>query len=243
MLRRTGKRGSPRRQAEAPTDTHLSKITREHARGLVSWPTVDNHQVPTLDELIVFVHIPKTTGETMKIALFNAVGYQFNPEWFASPALSHPATPPPLPTPRPTVPPRHVLLCTLVQPRVVCHTSRGVQYGAHGAYRYSAAAGPVSPVLHTPAHPRHELLRGKPFANPLLYHFPPFSTQSGVQSLQSGAIHTSMHTIMHTIMIALTQPCRVGRMDAQDHHQNDEDHGPPHPWPLPGDSMNNPSQS
>ena len=37
--------------------------------------------VPTADDLIVFVHIPRTSGETLKISLFNDLSYQFNPEW------------------------------------------------------------------------------------------------------------------------------------------------------------------
>jgi len=37
--------------------------------------------VPTGEDLIVFVHIPRTSGETLKISLFNDVAYQFNPEW------------------------------------------------------------------------------------------------------------------------------------------------------------------
>ena len=37
--------------------------------------------VPTAEDLIVFVHIPRTSGETLKISLFNDLSYQFNPEW------------------------------------------------------------------------------------------------------------------------------------------------------------------
>lgn len=32
-------------------------------------------------DLIVFVHIPRTSGETLKISLFNDLSYQFAPEW------------------------------------------------------------------------------------------------------------------------------------------------------------------
>jgi hypothetical protein len=38
-------------------------------------------KVPLQDELIVFVHVPRTSGETLKIALFNDVDYQYNPQW------------------------------------------------------------------------------------------------------------------------------------------------------------------
>ena len=37
--------------------------------------------VPVAEDLIVFVHIPRTSGETLKISLFNDLSYQFAPEW------------------------------------------------------------------------------------------------------------------------------------------------------------------
>jgi hypothetical protein len=37
--------------------------------------------VPAQDHLIVFIHVPRTSGETLKIALFNQVDYQFDPQW------------------------------------------------------------------------------------------------------------------------------------------------------------------
>lgn len=37
--------------------------------------------VPLQDDLIVFVHVPRTSGETLKIALFNDVDYQYDPVW------------------------------------------------------------------------------------------------------------------------------------------------------------------
>merc|ERR1740123_45308 len=36
------------------------------------------------EELIVYVHVPRTSGETLKVTLFNDVAYQYHPEWVDS---------------------------------------------------------------------------------------------------------------------------------------------------------------
>ena len=54
--------------------------------------SIDHITVPALPELIVYVHIPRTSGETLRIALFHDVAYDFHPIWASG------ATPTPQPT-------------------------------------------------------------------------------------------------------------------------------------------------
>lgn len=37
--------------------------------------------VPRKEALIVYVHVLRTSGETLKLTVFNDVAYQFGPEW------------------------------------------------------------------------------------------------------------------------------------------------------------------
>ena len=64
-----------------------------HAKAGSHWhdffaASIDHIIVPALPELIVYVRIPRTSGETLQIALFNDVaGHDFHPIWACGPTL------------------------------------------------------------------------------------------------------------------------------------------------------------